>query len=112
MEALSTTAAVTGRLPDRQATHKHKESIGNGDWMGLLGLAVTITCFDENREQTFEDRRQDLLKADLSQFARPAEALAHMRQLLQAANTAYGSDFITTYDRYKLIKTNWPNSNA
>ena len=90
MEQLSTAAAVPGRLPSRQATHRHMESIGNayGDWMGLLGLAVAVLCFDENGEQTFEDRRQDLLQAGLSQFARPAEALAHIRQLLQAANTA------------------------
>ena len=73
--------------------------------MGLLRLTVAILCFDENSEQPFEDKRQNPLQAELFHFTKPAEALAHMRQLLQAASTAYGSEFMTAYDLYKLVKT-------
>ena len=44
------------------------------------------------------------MQAGHSPFRRASEALAYIFQLLQAANTAYGSDFITMYDLFKLVK--------
>jgi hypothetical protein len=72
--------------------------------MSLLDLTVATLCFDINKEESFEEKRQDLLQAHLSLFKKLSEALAHILQLLQAANTAYGGDFMTTYDLFKLVK--------
>ena len=78
--------------------------MSNGDWIGPLSLTVAVMCFDENKELSFENKRQELLDADLSAFNRCSEALAHILKLLQAANTAYGSSFMTNYDLFNLIK--------
>jgi hypothetical protein len=40
MEEQAAIAAKTGQLPDRKATHTQAQALNNGDWMGLLGLAV------------------------------------------------------------------------
>ena len=93
MQAQATVTARTGHLPDRVASTGQLDLITNGDWMGLLGLAVELLCYDENKPRTFENKRQELLSADLQQFGRSSEALAHALQLYQAATTAYGSEF-------------------
>ena len=95
--------ATTGRLPDRVASTKELDLITNGDWMGLLCVTVELLCFDANKPQTFERKRQELLTADLQQFSRCSEALAHILQLYQSATTAYGSEFVTMYDLLQLI---------
>ena len=88
---MSAVAETTGKLSRREASLGDLRKLSNGDWIGLLGLSVDVTCFDENKELSFENKRQELLAADLSVFNRCSEALAHILQLLQAANTAYGS---------------------
>lgn len=70
----------------------------------LLSLSVAVMCFDENKELSFENKRQELLAADLSVSNRCSEALAHILQLLQAANTAYGLSFMTNNHLFNLIK--------
>lgn len=105
IQEAANSAANTGKLPTRKAKLSQLKALTNGDWMNLLNLTVAILSFDGNKEQSFEVKRQDLMSADLSQFSRCSEALAHVLELLQAATTAYGSDFITMYDLFKLIKT-------
>ena len=104
MEEQTTIAAKTGKLTDRKASHCDMHNLENGDWVGLLGLAVEFMCFDDNKPRSFEEKRMDLFKADLSGFSRCSEAMAHINQLHQAASTAYGKDFITMYDLLELIK--------
>jgi hypothetical protein len=77
MEEQAAIAAKTGRLPDRKATHAQARALDNGDWMGLLGLAVEYMCFDSNKSRSFEEKRMALITADLAQFNRCSEALAH-----------------------------------
>ena len=67
-------------------------------------VTVASLCYDSNTTLSFEAKRYNLMQADLSPFRRASEALAHIFQLLQAANTAYGSDFLSIYDLYKLVK--------
>ena len=71
--------------------------------MGLLCITVELLCYDENKPRTFEKKRQELPTADLQQFKRCSEALAHILQLYQSATTAYGSEFVTMYDLLQLI---------
>ena len=71
--------------------------------MGFLGLTVELLCYDSNRPMTFENKRQELLSADLQQLDRCSAALAHALQLYQAATIAYGSGFVAKYDWLKLI---------
>ena len=104
MEEQATIAAKTGKITDRKASLTDMQDLENGDWMGLLGLAVEFMCFDENKPRSFEEKRLALLNADLSGFNRCSEAMAHIMQLHQAATTAYGKDFITMYDLLELIK--------
>jgi hypothetical protein len=103
IQAQATNAARSGKLPNRKASYKQMDLLSNGDWMGLLGLTVELLCHDSNKPLTFENKRQELLSADLKQFDRCSEALAHVLQLYQAATTAYGSEFMTNYDLLKLI---------
>ena len=63
-------AADTRRLPDKQATYDQLEFMANGDWIGLLNLTVAVLCHDDNKERTFEEKRQPLMQADLSGFQR------------------------------------------
>jgi hypothetical protein len=95
--------ARSGRLPDRVASYEQLDRISNGGWMGFLGLTVELLCYDSNKPKTFEGKRQELLSADLLQYDRCSEALAHALQLYQAATTAYESEFMTMYDLLKTI---------
>jgi hypothetical protein len=104
IEEMSSRAEATGKLSRREASLEDIRNMSNGDWIGLLGLSVAIMCYDENKEASFEIKRQELLIADLSSFNRCSEALAHILQLLQAATTAYGSPFMTNYDLFNLVK--------
>ena len=108
IEAVSAMSETTGKpsrmLSRREASLEDLRLISNGDWIGLLGLSVAVVCFDEGKELSFEDKRQELLAADLSMFNRCSEALTHTLQLLQAANTAYGSSFMANYDIFNLVK--------
>ena len=81
MEKQAAITANTGRLPDRTASLQQMQALKNGDWMGLLGLAVEAMCFDENKPKSFEQKRLELHRADLSAFNRCSEALAHIMQL-------------------------------
>ena len=101
---MSSRAEATGKLSRREASLEDIRNMSNGDWIGLLGLSVAIMCYDENKEASFEIKRQELLAADLSNFNRCSEALAHILQLLQAATTTYGSPFMTNYDLFNLVK--------
>jgi len=78
IEVMAAAAADTGRLPDKQATYDQLESMANGDWIGLLNLTVAVLCHDDNKERTFEEKRQQLMQADLSGFQKCQEALAHI----------------------------------
>ena len=104
MEEQAAIAAKTGQLTDRKATHTQAQALDNGDWMGLLGLAVEYMCFASNKSQSFDEKRMALITADLAPFNRCSEALAHMLKLHQAAVTAFGSDFIPMYNMLTLIK--------
>ena len=55
---MAAATADTGRLPDKQTTHDQLESMTNGDWIGLLNLTVVVLCYDDNKERTFEEKRQ------------------------------------------------------
>ena len=65
---MAAAAADTGRLPDKQATHDQLEPMSSGEWIGLLNLTVAVLCYDDNKERTFEEKRQQLMQADLSGF--------------------------------------------
>ena len=103
MQAQATYTARTEHLPDRMASVGQLDQITNGDRMGLLGLTVELLCYNENKPRIFENKRQELLFANLQLFGRCSEALAHILQLYQAATTAYGSEFMTKYDLLKLV---------
>lgn len=104
IEVMAAAADSTGRLPDRKASHEQVEAMDNGDWIGMLNLTVALLCYDDNKEQTFEVKRKELEQADLSEFKKSTEALAHILSLHQAATVAYGSEYMTMYDLLKLIK--------
>ena len=93
----------TRSRPKLLTSYDQLDLICNGDWMGFLGLTVELLCYDSNNPMTFENKRQEFHSANLQQFGRCSEALAHALQLYQAATTAYGSEFITKYDLLKLI---------
>ena len=105
IEVMAAAAADTGRLPDKQATYDQLESMANGGWIGLLNLTVVVLCHDDNKERTFEEKRQQLMQADLSGFQKCQEALAHTLGDYQAETNAYGSEFITMYDLLQLTKS-------
>ena len=104
MEEQTTIAAKTGKLTDRKSSLSDMHELENGDWMGLLGLAVEFMCFDDKKHRSFKEKRLDLLKADLSRFSRCSEAMVHIKQLHQAVTTAYGKEFIMMYDMLELVK--------
>ena len=104
---IETTAAEadnTGRLPDKKSTHKQLEEMTNGDWVGLLNPVVAVLCYADNKEKTFEDKREELLQTNLSEYKKSSEALAHMLALNQAATNAYGSKFMTMCDLMQLVR--------
>ena len=57
-----------------------------------------------NKEKSFEREMRALCGAKLTNFNKSSAALAHIRTLHQAATTAFGSDFMTYYDLFKLTK--------
>ena len=70
----------------------------------MLNLAVVVLCYDDNQERTFEEKRQQLMQADLPGFTKCQEALAHILSIYQAATNAYGSEFMTMYEQYDLLQ--------
>ena len=97
-------ASMTGKLTHRDASYGDLENLQENEWVGLLSIAVEYLCFDPNKEKSFERERRALCGAKLTNFNKSSEALAHIRTLHQAATTAFGSDFMTYYDLFKLTK--------
>ena len=103
-EKVASVATATGRLPVRSLLYNQFEELRNEEWTDLLSIAVALLCFDPNKEQQFEKARAALYDSRLDNFTKSAEALAHVRKLLQDANTAFGKEFITNYDLFGMIK--------
>ena len=103
-EKVASVAAATGRLPVRLLLYNQLEELRNEEWTDLLSIAVALLCFDPNKEQQFEKARTALYDSRLDNFTRSSEALAHVRKLLQDANTAFGKEFITDYDLFGMIR--------
>ena len=73
---------VTQILPLAEKSPKKRVLVLN------VWTSSCLSCFDENKELSFEDKRLGLLQVDLSTSNRCSEALAHNLQLPQAATTA------------------------
>ena len=80
------------------------ESLDNEEWTGLLSIAVAVLCYDPNKEQAFKAARQLLHDSKLSNFKKPSEALARVIKLHQDAYTAFGGEFMTSYDLFTLVR--------
>ena len=101
-------AAATGKLPVRLLLYNQLDELRNDEWTDLLSTVVALLCFDPNREQQFEKARTALQEAKLDNFTKSSEALAHVNKLLQDANTAFGKEFITGYDLFKMVRKKLP----
>ena len=62
-ESVASTAAVTGRLPARHLLYEQLEELDNEEWTGLFHIAVTMICYDTNRELQFEKARSALISS-------------------------------------------------
>ena len=98
-------AAQTGSLGDHISTADSLDHFHEGQWLGLLRVAIEATCYDANKHFSFESQKTIWYTLDISKCPTHTTAIALESFHYEACEGIFGGPFCSEYDRFSNFKS-------
>ena len=98
-------AAQTGSLGDHISTADSLDHFHEGQWLGILRVAIEATCYDANKQFSFESQKTIWSTLDISKCPTHTAAIALESFHYEACEGIFGGPFCSEYDRFSNFKS-------